>query len=95
MRWRGGWVLLGLCLPRWPLCARACRLSVDEHIWFYGRLKGLSAAAVRPEQARLLQDVGLVPKRGAQTRHLSGEPGLGRSLRVGRDEAGRGAETLS
>ncbi|XP_027982024.1 ATP-binding cassette sub-family A member 7 isoform X2 [Eumetopias jubatus] len=55
-------------------------LSVDEHIWFYGRLKGLSAAAVRPEQARLLQDVGLVPKRGAQTRHLSG--GMQRKLSV-------------
>lgn len=48
---------------------------MDEHIWFYGRLKGLSAAAGRSEQARLLQDVGLVPKRATQTRHLSGEPG--------------------
>ncbi|XP_044943937.1 phospholipid-transporting ATPase ABCA7 isoform X11 [Mustela putorius furo] len=55
-------------------------LTVDEHIWFYGRLKGLSAAAVRPEQARLLQDVGLVPKSGAQTRHLSG--GMQRKLSV-------------
>uniref|UniRef100_A0A8C0KX41 ATP binding cassette subfamily A member 7 n=1 Tax=Canis lupus dingo TaxID=286419 RepID=A0A8C0KX41_CANLU len=55
-------------------------LTVDEHIWFYGRLKGLSAAAVRREQARLLQDVGLVPKRRAQTRHLSG--GMQRKLSV-------------
>lgn len=64
--------------------ARGHRLTVDEHIWFYGRLKGLSAVAVSPEQDRLLQDVGLVPKRHAQTRHLSGELNLGRSLHIGR-----------
>lgn len=86
----GGWVLLGLCLPQGCCVLSDCRLTVDEHIWFYGRLKGLSAAAVRPEQARLLQDVGLVPKSGAQARHLSGEPSPGRSLRGGRDEAGGG-----
>lgn len=57
--------------------ARGRRLTVDEHVWFYGRLKGLSVAAVGPEQDRLLQDVGLVSKRHAQTRHLSGEPSLG------------------
>lgn len=50
-----------------------CRLTVEEHVWFYGRLKGLSAAAVGPEQDRLLRDVGLLSKRCAQTRHLSGE----------------------
>ncbi|XP_077605157.1 phospholipid-transporting ATPase ABCA7-like, partial [Crocuta crocuta] len=55
-------------------------LTVEEHIWFYGRLKGLSAGAVGPEQARLLQDVGLVPKRHVQTRHLSG--GMQRKLSV-------------
>ncbi|XP_008586239.1 PREDICTED: LOW QUALITY PROTEIN: ATP-binding cassette sub-family A member 7 [Galeopterus variegatus] len=55
-------------------------LTVDEHIWFYGRLKGLSAAAVGPEQDRLLQDVGLLPKRHVQTRHLSG--GMQRKLSV-------------
>ncbi|XP_012585142.1 PREDICTED: ATP-binding cassette sub-family A member 7 isoform X2 [Condylura cristata] len=55
-------------------------LTVDEHVWFYGRLKGLSASAVRAEQDRLLQDVGLVPKRHAQARHLSG--GMKRKLSV-------------
>ncbi|XP_054548976.1 phospholipid-transporting ATPase ABCA7 isoform X1 [Talpa occidentalis] len=55
-------------------------LTVDEHVWFYGRLKGLSASAVRVEQDRLLQDVGLVPKRRAQARHLSG--GMKRKLSV-------------
>ncbi|XP_022381242.1 ATP-binding cassette sub-family A member 7 isoform X2 [Enhydra lutris kenyoni] len=77
---------LGVC-PQYNVlfdmghCVRyGCRLTVEEHIWFYGRLKGLSAAAVRPEQARLLQDVGLIPKWGAQTRHLSG--GMQRKLSV-------------
>ncbi|XP_070128404.1 phospholipid-transporting ATPase ABCA7 isoform X1 [Equus caballus] len=55
-------------------------MTVDEHIWFYGRLKGLSAAAVGPEQDRLLQDTGLVPKRRVETRHLSG--GMQRKLSV-------------
>ncbi|XP_047388210.1 phospholipid-transporting ATPase ABCA7 [Sciurus carolinensis] len=55
-------------------------LTVDEHLWFYGRLKGLRAAAVASEQQRLVQDVGLVPKRRAQTRHLSG--GMQRKLSV-------------
>ncbi|XP_043768571.1 phospholipid-transporting ATPase ABCA7 isoform X9 [Cervus elaphus] len=55
-------------------------LTVDEHIWFYGRLKGLSAAAMGPEQDRLLQDMGLIPKRHAQTHHLSG--GMQRKLSV-------------
>ncbi|XP_012921244.1 ATP-binding cassette sub-family A member 7 [Heterocephalus glaber] len=55
-------------------------LTVDEHVWFYGQLKGLSTAAVGPEQDRLLQDVGLVSKRSTQTRHLSG--GMQRKLSV-------------
>uniref|UniRef100_A0A2K6K140 ATP binding cassette subfamily A member 7 n=1 Tax=Rhinopithecus bieti TaxID=61621 RepID=A0A2K6K140_RHIBE len=55
-------------------------LTVGEHIWFYGRLKGLSAVAVGPEQNRLLQDVGLVSKQSVQTRHLSG--GMQRKLSV-------------
>ncbi|XP_048197750.1 phospholipid-transporting ATPase ABCA7 isoform X2 [Perognathus longimembris pacificus] len=55
-------------------------LTVEEHVWFYGRLKGLSAAAVGPEQERLLQDVGLIPKRLTLTRHLSG--GMQRKLSV-------------
>ncbi|XP_055226997.1 phospholipid-transporting ATPase ABCA7 isoform X8 [Gorilla gorilla gorilla] len=55
-------------------------LTVDEHVWFYGRLKGLSAAVVGPEQDRLLQDVGLVSKQSVQTRHLSG--GMQRKLSV-------------
>lgn len=46
---------------------------MEEHIWFYGRLKGVSAAATGAEQEHLIRDVGLIPKRDTQTRHLSGE----------------------
>lgn len=46
---------------------------MEEHIWFYGRLKGVSVAAMGAEQEHLIRDVGLIPKRGTQTRHLSGE----------------------
>ncbi|KAM9095061.1 phospholipid-transporting ATPase ABCA7 isoform 2-T2 [Sarcophilus harrisii] len=55
-------------------------LTVEEHIWFYGRLKGLSQAAVSQELPHLLQDVGLPHKRQEQTRHLSG--GMQRKLSV-------------
>lgn len=75
-----GWVFSGF-LPTAVATlsfTRGRRLTVDEHVWFYGRLKGLSAAAVGPEQDRLLQDVGLVPKRHTQTCHLSGKSSLGR-----------------
>ncbi|KAM5237884.1 phospholipid-transporting ATPase ABCA7 [Ctenodactylus gundi] len=68
---------LGIC-PQYNVLFD--RLTVDEHVWFYGRLKGLSAAAVIPEQERLIRDVGLIPKRDTQTRHLSG--GMQRKLSV-------------
>ncbi|KAK7803894.1 hypothetical protein U0070_020111 [Myodes glareolus] len=55
-------------------------LTVEEHVWFYGRLRGVPATALRPEQERLIQDVGLTPKRDTQTRHLSG--GMQRKLSV-------------
>lgn len=61
------------------------RLTVEEHIWFYGRLKGVSAAAMGPEQELLIRDVGLIPKRGTQTRHLSGELARRASLHGGRE----------
>lgn len=61
------------------------RLTVEEHVWFYGRLRGVRATALGPEQERLIQDVGLTPKRDTQTRHLSGEPAERECLR------GRGA----
>ncbi|NXU34532.1 ABCA1 protein, partial [Drymodes brunneopygia] len=55
-------------------------LTVEEHIWFYGRLKGLSERQVQEEMEQLLQDTGLPHKRREQTRNLSG--GMQRKLSV-------------
>ncbi|KAM8795014.1 LOW QUALITY PROTEIN: phospholipid-transporting ATPase ABCA7 [Eudromia elegans] len=55
-------------------------LTVEEHIWFYGRLKGLSEQRVREETEQLLRDTGLPHKRREQTRSLSG--GMQRKLSV-------------
>ncbi|MCJ8737839.1 hypothetical protein PDJAM_G00028690 [Pangasius djambal] len=55
-------------------------LTVEEHVWFYGRLKGMSSAEVKEEMASLLEDVGLLHKRHEQTRNLSG--GMQRKLSV-------------
>ncbi|KAM9848252.1 phospholipid-transporting ATPase ABCA1 [Aulostomus maculatus] len=55
-------------------------LTVEEHVWFYGRLKGLSEAEVKAELDTLLDDVGLLHKRHEQTKNLSG--GMQRKLSV-------------
>ncbi|KAL7396790.1 hypothetical protein ABVT39_011869 [Epinephelus coioides] len=55
-------------------------LTVEEHVWFYGCLKGLSEAEVKAELDTLLEDVGLLHKRHEQTRNLSG--GMQRKLSV-------------
>ncbi|KAJ8278672.1 hypothetical protein COCON_G00057380 [Conger conger] len=55
-------------------------LTVEEHVWFYGRLKGLSNSAVKKEMDKLLLDVGLLHKRHEQTKNLSG--GMQRKLSV-------------
>uniref|UniRef100_A0A8C5D6G3 P-type phospholipid transporter n=1 Tax=Gouania willdenowi TaxID=441366 RepID=A0A8C5D6G3_GOUWI len=55
-------------------------LTVEEHVWFYGCLKGLSEEEVNNELDTLLEDVGLVHKRHEQTRNLSG--GMQRKLSV-------------
>lgn len=55
-------------------------LTVEEHIWFYGRLKGLSGQEVREEMEQIIQDVGLPHKRWEQTKNLSG--GMQRKLSV-------------
>ncbi|XP_076009720.1 phospholipid-transporting ATPase ABCA1 [Genypterus blacodes] len=55
-------------------------LTVEEHVWFYGRLKGLSAEEVKAELDTLLNDVGLLHKRHEQTKNLSG--GMRRKLSV-------------
>lgn len=53
---------------------------MEEHIWFYGRLKGLSEQQVQAEMERILQDTGLPHKRRARTCALSG--GMQRKLSV-------------
>nr|XP_047907905.1 phospholipid-transporting ATPase ABCA7 isoform X4 [Anser cygnoides] len=55
-------------------------LTVEEHIWFYGRLKGLAEEQVKAEMEQLLRDTGLPHKRREQTRNLSG--GMQRKLSV-------------
>ncbi|XP_008404880.1 ATP-binding cassette sub-family A member 1 isoform X2 [Poecilia reticulata] len=55
-------------------------LTVEEHVWFYGCLKGLPEEKVMDEMNALLEDVGLLQKRHDQTRNLSG--GMQRKLSV-------------
>ena len=49
------------------------RLTVEEHVWFYGCLKGLPEDKVKAELDTLLEDVGLLHKRHEQTKNLSGK----------------------
>uniref|UniRef100_A0A3B1K8P2 P-type phospholipid transporter n=1 Tax=Astyanax mexicanus TaxID=7994 RepID=A0A3B1K8P2_ASTMX len=55
-------------------------LTVEEHVWFYGHMKGMSSSEVKEEMASLLEDVGLTHKRHEQTKNLSG--GMQRKLSV-------------
>ncbi|CAL8300626.1 unnamed protein product [Arctogadus glacialis] len=55
-------------------------LTVEEHIWFYGRLKGLTEEQVAVEIEQILKDTGLPHKRAAPARTLSG--GMQRKLSV-------------
>uniref|UniRef100_A0A8C1AJD1 P-type phospholipid transporter n=1 Tax=Cyprinus carpio carpio TaxID=630221 RepID=A0A8C1AJD1_CYPCA len=55
-------------------------LTVEEHVWFYGRMKGMSMGEVKKEINSLLEDVGLQHKRHEQTKNLSG--GMQRKLSV-------------
>ncbi|KAJ3614038.1 hypothetical protein NHX12_017615 [Muraenolepis orangiensis] len=55
-------------------------LTVEEHIWFYGRLKGLSPEKVKAEMEQIVNDIGLPHKRQSRTSTLSG--GMQRKLSV-------------
>lgn len=47
---------------------------MEEHIWFYARLKGLSEKHVKAEMEQMALDVGLPPsKLKSKTSQLSGE----------------------
>uniref|UniRef100_A0A3Q2YEM8 P-type phospholipid transporter n=1 Tax=Hippocampus comes TaxID=109280 RepID=A0A3Q2YEM8_HIPCM len=55
-------------------------LTVEEHIWFYARLKGLPEEIVKAEMEQIVNDVGLPHKRRSRTSTLSG--GMQRKLSV-------------
>ncbi|XP_057710932.1 phospholipid-transporting ATPase ABCA1-like isoform X1 [Corythoichthys intestinalis] len=55
-------------------------LTVEEHIYFYGRLKGRSGAEADAEMERMIRDVGLPHKRRDLAKNLSG--GMQRKLSV-------------
>ncbi|XP_055488379.1 phospholipid-transporting ATPase ABCA1-like [Leucoraja erinacea] len=55
-------------------------LTVEEHVWFYARLKGLSAKEVKREVEQMVLDVKLLNKRKETTNKLSG--GMQRKLSV-------------
>ncbi|KAK0152457.1 ATP-binding cassette sub-family A member 1 [Merluccius polli] len=55
-------------------------LTVEEHIWFYARLKGLSEDKVKAEMEQIVNDIGLPHKRQSRTSTLSG--GMQRKLSV-------------
>ncbi|XP_026872164.2 phospholipid-transporting ATPase ABCA1b [Electrophorus electricus] len=55
-------------------------LTVEEHVWFYARLKGLSEEEVKAEMDQILFDTGLPHKRRSRTSQLSG--GMQRKLSV-------------
>lgn len=46
---------------------------MEEHIWFYGRLKGLPEERVKAEMEQIVNDVGLPHKRTSRTSTLSGQ----------------------
>ncbi|XP_059891813.1 phospholipid-transporting ATPase ABCA1 [Gadus macrocephalus] len=55
-------------------------LTVEEHVYFYARLKGLSRAEVAAEMDQMIADVGLPHKRKDLSKNLSG--GMQRKLSV-------------
>lgn len=46
---------------------------MEEHIWFYARLKGLPEEKVKAEMEQIVNDVGLPHKRQSRTSTLSGQ----------------------
>lgn len=68
-----GWNLIGVDVFLYFECVcLSFSLTVEEHVWFYGCMKGLSEEEVKAELDTLLEDVGLLHKRHEQTKNLSG-----------------------
>uniref|UniRef100_A0A8C4P0I0 ABC transporter domain-containing protein n=1 Tax=Dicentrarchus labrax TaxID=13489 RepID=A0A8C4P0I0_DICLA len=68
---------LGMCPQHNVLFSE---LTVEEHIYFYARLKGLSRDEVKIEMDQMIKDVGLPHKRKDLAKNLSG--GMQRKLSV-------------
>uniref|UniRef100_A0A2R5LC21 Putative lipid exporter abca1 n=1 Tax=Ornithodoros turicata TaxID=34597 RepID=A0A2R5LC21_9ACAR len=56
------------------------KLTVDEHLWFYARLKGLSGRAARSEANKFIKDLALQHKQDEYSCNLSG--GMQRKLSI-------------
>lgn len=54
---------------------------MEEHLWFYSRMKGLSEEDVQGEMSRMVREIGLPHKTKALSKTLSG--GMKRKLSVG------------
>lgn len=48
------------------------KLTVDEHLWFYARLKGTPSHLIKDEMDKLTMDLGLPDKRHWRVETLSG-----------------------
>lgn len=57
------------------------RLTVEEHLWFFAKLKKCPSWRVKEEIDRMIESIGLADKRHTQARALSG--GMKRKLSVG------------
>ncbi|XP_072287523.1 ATP-binding cassette sub-family A member 2 isoform X4 [Pyxicephalus adspersus] len=56
------------------------KLTVEEHLWFYSRLKGMAEEAIRKEMDKMIEDLELSNKRDSLVQTLSG--GMKRKLSV-------------
>ncbi|XP_033946988.1 ATP-binding cassette sub-family A member 2 isoform X1 [Pseudochaenichthys georgianus] len=56
------------------------KLSVEEHLWFYSRLKGMAEEDIRKEMDKMIADLELSKKRHSLVQTLSG--GMKRKLSV-------------
>ncbi|XP_033096938.1 ATP-binding cassette sub-family A member 2-like isoform X2 [Anneissia japonica] len=56
------------------------KLTVEEHVWFYARLKGTPSSCIKKEMDKVIGDIGLMKKRKQKVKGLSG--GMKRKLSV-------------
>ncbi|KAM4661795.1 ATP-binding cassette sub-family A member 2 [Discoglossus pictus] len=56
------------------------KLTVEEHLWFYSRLKGMAEEEIRKEMDKMIEDLELSNKRHSSVQTLSG--GMKRKLSV-------------